>query len=325
MPDEVPEYINGEGIDKREERRQRDWFKLRKMTVNRLREGLSQAGVARLYGVSVGFVNKWWHRWRESRTWDSLRSRSTAPSNVRVKRHYHSDEVVVARLEHPEMGAQKIKAYTGVDLSHQTIHLVLVEEGLVSPGPKERRAWRSFSRKHSNSLWQMDLKELGEGGGSPFLLTLIDDHSRLVLASKMLASATTEAVVEVLRKAMRLFGRPRQILTDHGCQWHHNNGGVSEVDRMCSELGIKHILAGVRKPTTIGKVERWHRTLEDELLRFLGGDLQVLKHLLPGFIEWYNLGRPHWSLDLRTPMEVYLGDFMSTDEITDIASIHEVA
>jgi transposase InsO family protein len=325
MPDEVPEYIKDEVVDKREERRQRDWFKLRKMTVNRLREGLSQAGVARLYGVSVGFVCKWWHRWLDHRTWDCLRSRSTAPNNVRVKRFYHSDVVVAARLEHPEMGAQKIKAWTGVDLSHQTIHAVLVEEGLVSPGPRERRVWRSFSRKHSNSLWQMDIKELGEGGGPPYLLTLVDDHSRLVLASRMLANATTEAVVEVLRRAMRLFGRPRQILTDRGCQWHHNAGGVSEVDRMCSELGIRHILAGVRKPTTIGKIERWHRTLEDELLRFLGGDLQVLRHLLPGFIEWYNTGRPHWSLDLRTPMEVYLADFMNPEEITVAASIHEVA
>ena len=59
MPDEVPDYVKAEELDKREERRQRDWFKLRKLTVNRLREGFSQAGVARLYGVSAGFVNKW--------------------------------------------------------------------------------------------------------------------------------------------------------------------------------------------------------------------------------------------------------------------------
>jgi len=62
MPDEVPDYVKVEELDKREARRQRDWFKLRKLTVNRLREGLSQAGVARLYGVSAGFVNQWWHR-----------------------------------------------------------------------------------------------------------------------------------------------------------------------------------------------------------------------------------------------------------------------
>jgi len=259
MPDEVPDYVKVEELDKREARRQRDWFKLRKLTVNRLREGLSQAGVARLYGVSAGFVNKWWHRWKESKSWDAIRSRSTAPNNVRVKRYYHADEIVAARRAHPEMGAQKLKVFTGVELSHQTIHTVLVEEGLVTPGPRERRVWRSFSRKHSNSLWQMDFKELQRGG--PYLFSIIDDHSRMILASRMLERITVEAVLAVVRKAFRCFGRPRQILTDHGVQFYSPKGGESAFAAMCQALGIRHLLAGIRKPTTIGKIERWHRTL----------------------------------------------------------------
>jgi transposase InsO family protein len=317
---EVPGDVKDEGLDKRNER---DWFKVRKYVVNRVREGLSQARAARLAGVSEGFVSKWWNRWKRTKSWDAIRSRSTAPNNVRVKRYFHSDEIVSARLEHPEMGAQKLKAFTGVELSHQTIHTVLVEEGLVTPGPRERRVWRSFSRKHSNSLWQMDFKELQRGG--PWLLSIIDDHSRMILASRMLDRITVEAVLVVVRKAFRCFGRPRQILTDHGVQFYSPKGGESTFAAMCQALGIRHILAGIRKPTTIGKIERWHRTLEDELFRFIAGDLQLLKHLLPGFVEWYNTGRPHWSLDLRTPLEVYLADFMSSEEITKSANIHEVA
>ncbi|MCX6653182.1 MAG: integrase core domain-containing protein [Methanomassiliicoccales archaeon] len=84
-------------------------------------------------------------------------------------------------------------------------------------------------------------------------------------------------------------------------------------------------LAGVRKPTTIGKVERWHRTPEDEILQQLQGDPQLFRRLLPGFMEWYNCGRPHLSLDKRTPLEVFLVDFMNPEEITGLASIHEVA
>ena len=188
MLDEVPDYVNVELIDKNEERRQRDWYKVRKYVVNRIRKGLSQAKAARLAGVSEGFVSKWWNRWKRTKSWDSIRSRSTAPSNVRVKRYYHPDEIVAARRAHPEMGAQKLKAFLGSEPSHQTIHTVLVEEGLVEPGPKARRVWRSFFRKHSNSLWQMDFKELERGG--PYLLSVIDDYTRMILASRVLDSVT---------------------------------------------------------------------------------------------------------------------------------------
>ena len=69
--------------------------------MNRLRESLGQAGVVRLYGVSAGFVNKGWRRWKESKSWDSIQSRSTAPSNVRRKRHFDPEEIKAVRLERP--------------------------------------------------------------------------------------------------------------------------------------------------------------------------------------------------------------------------------
>ena len=81
-------------------------------------------------------------------------------------------------------------------------------------------------------------------------------------------------------------------MTDHGSQFFANKGGISQFDRVCKELGIQHILAGVRKPTTIGKIERWHRNVKYEL-QVSCKDIEEFRKRLPEYIEWYNAFRPH--------------------------------
>ncbi|HSV42571.1 MAG TPA: DDE-type integrase/transposase/recombinase [Methanomassiliicoccales archaeon] len=311
MFDEIPSHTNDEEIDKR---KVRDWFKVRKYVVNRIRNGASQANAARWAGVSLGFVNKWWNIWMDNKTWDALRSRSCAPRTVRIKRWQFTDDIVQIKNEHPELGVQKLHAMLNIDLSHQKVYEVLIEEGLITPGPKARRKWRAFSRKHSNSLWQCDVMELKDEGGL-YLLTFIDDHSRFVVASRLLSSVTVEAVVETLLRAVRSFGRPRQILTDHGTQFIHNKSGeMTKFGTTCAELGIKHIMAQIRKPTTCGKIERWHRSFREEYLAKHLDDLKSVGSTMPDWLEFYNTVRPHWALDLKTPMEVYLADFIIPED-----------
>lgn len=304
--------------------KERDWFKVRKYVVNHVRKGASQAEAARWAGVSAGFVSKWWNVWKKNKHWEALRTRSTRPRHIRVKRYQHVEEIIALRKEFPFLGAQKIKAMLGIDLSHQKVHEILVEQGLVDQGPRKRRVWRSFSRKHSNSLWQCDVMDLDDEK-KRFLVTLIDDHSRFVLASKVLESVTAGAVSSLLLTAVRMFGRPRQVLTDHGCQFHHaRSGGPTVFGTTCSSLGIKHIMAGVRKPTTCGKIERWHRSFQEELCSRLDWNVEKIENDLPEYLEWYNTERPHFALGLRAPMSVYWADFMSVEDIVVRTSVHEV-
>jgi transposase InsO family protein len=98
-----------------------------------------------------------------------------------------------------------------------------------------------------------------------------------------------------MERAIDSYGMPLQVLTDHGTQFYANwkGIGVSTFDLWCYEKGIHHILAGVRKPTTIGKVERWHRTLQEEFLRYV--DPTMLRERLREFIDWYNNRRIHFG------------------------------
>lgn len=318
---EMSETGRAEALNKR---KLRDWFKVRKYVVNHIRRGASQAAAARWAGVSAGFVSKWWNVWKREKRWEALRTRSTRPRHVRVKKYQFVDEIVSARKRFPFLGAQKIKALLNIELSHQKVHEVLVEEGLVDQGPKKRRVWRAFSRKHSNSLWQCDVMDLDDSK-TKFLVTIIDDHSRFVLASKVLGSVTAEAVSSLLTATVRMFGRPRQVLTDHGCQFvHSRSGGMTAFGRTCSSLGIKHIMAGVRRPTTCGKIERWHRSLQEELCSRLDWDVEKIEDKLPEYLEWYNTARPHFALGLEAPLAVYLGDLIRAEDVTVTTSVHEV-
>jgi len=52
------------------------------------------------------------------------------------------------------------------------------------------------------------------------------------------------------------------ILTDHGSQFYSVRRGESSFDAYCEAKGINHILGGIGKPTTLGKIERWFRTYD---------------------------------------------------------------
>ncbi|MEM3493910.1 MAG: helix-turn-helix domain-containing protein [Thermoplasmata archaeon] len=144
-----PKVVNGKVVY---EKNERNWFKIRKAVVQRLREGWSQASVCRVYGVSKGFVSKWWKIWQEYKCWAALRDSPPIPKSIRRKKYLYAASVIALRLAHPEMGPQKIKVYLGIELSHQSIYEILVEAGLIQPGPKARKRYRSFARWHSNSM-----------------------------------------------------------------------------------------------------------------------------------------------------------------------------
>ena len=106
-------------------------------------------------------------------------------------------------------------------------------------------------------------------------------------------------MIWLLDRAIHEYSKSREILTDHGSQFWSVRRGESSFDAYCKSKGIKHILGGIGKPTTLGKIERWFRTYDLEHARF---------QLHWKFVEYYNYERPHMALNYSTPAEVYFGD-----------------
>jgi len=217
----------------------------------------------------------------------------------------------VLRLrEKHDWGPCKIERYIrrfepdGVQpICHNLIYRILAEEEVNQPIDFIRKTWgkRRFERMHSNSLWQADFKLTED---DRWLITLLDDHSRFIPGARVERDVTTEFALKLFKKCGKKYGFPEQVLTDQGTQFYcadkdGKEHGESTFTQTLRELGVQHIVPSKRRPTTIGKVERFHRTYEEEYRRF---------KTLGTFLRYYNYERSHQALDYQFPAEVYFRD-----------------
>jgi len=251
--------------------------------------------------ISKRTVIRWWNVYQKQGL-DGLSIKSRRPKTI-----HKTDENIVNRIlelrEKEEYGPNKMEAILkkeNINIGHSTIYRILRNHELNNPIDKPRKTWGKtrFQREHSNSLWQTDFKLTGE---DKWMLTLIDDHSRFVVGCRIDENATTELAIKLLEKSIQDYGKPKQILSDRGTQFFYSEKegkkeGVSQFTQFCIDNEIQHIVASKRRPTTTGKVERWHRTYDDEHHKY---------RLLRWFVYYYNFKRPHQSLGYLTPSEVY--------------------
>ncbi len=144
------------------------------------------------------------------------------------------------------------------------------------------------------------------------VLTGIDDHSRFVVSAGIMPRATSRAVCAHFAEAMRRHGVPQEVLTDNG-KVFTGRFGIKDVevlfDRICRENGIEHLLTAPRRPTTTGKIERFHRNLRQEfLLGRVFADLVSAQAALDRWIDSYNTDRPHSALSMATPVSRFTAD-----------------
>jgi hypothetical protein len=103
-------------------------------------------------------------------------------------------------------------------------------------------------------------------------------------------------------------GHPHQLLTGNGKvftgRFHHPSVEVL-FDAICREHGIEHLLTRPRSSTTMGKIERFHRSLRAEFLSEQRPftHLKTTQQALDEWVAHYNSARPHQALDMATPVE----------------------
>ena len=161
-----------------------------------------------------------------------------------------------------------------------------------------------------NQLWQTDFTYLKViGWGWFYLSTVLDDYSRFILAWRLCAGMAASDVSATLQQALAVAGldratlmhRPR-LLSDNGPSYVS-----AELATWLKARAIPHTRGKPYHPMTQGKIERWHRSLKNEIL--------LENHYLPGqlesaigrIVEYYNHDRYHESLDNLTPADVYYG------------------
>ncbi len=180
----------------------------------------------------------------------------------------------------------------------------------MSPQPHKRpkSSYVRFQAELPNERWQMDVTHVRlKGGQDVEVLNIIDDHSRLCVASRCSAVFTSTKAVEVLMAAGRRWGYPEKVLSDNGAvftaAYRH---GVAAMEAALLSLGICFSHSRPYHPQTCGKVERFHQTLKKYIDRGdPPGTLSELQSLLDGFVTYYNKIRPHRAIGRRTPLRAF--------------------
>lgn len=220
-------------------------------------------------------------------------------------------EICHLRKTHPRWGARRIHAElsrAGIQApAVSSIHQALRRNHLVATQPPRRqKAFKRFQREISNDLWQIDATQVRlVTEKKVWVLDMIDDHSRYLLSALASPAPTVDAAWDCFEDAASRYGLPRQVLSDNGlCFTGRLHGVEVEFERNLKDLGVQLINAGPYHPQTLGKLERFHKTLKVWLSdEGPVEDLPHLQELLDGFRHHYNTQRPHQGIDNMTPIE----------------------
>ena len=268
-------------------------------------------------------VCRWWHRYLIEGDRIFREQKSRVPHTIYTTHPDIVDAVVENRKEN-EWGPHKISAdlkrCKRITVSHSVAYRILVPHGLIKPTKRRgvQRSYTRWQRKHPDSLWQIDLHDIKNGPNKgKVLISALDDCSRRIIVAHVQEGYAIADFLAILREVFTS-RKPRQILTDNGSQFvsvlNLRDNDRTEFQKLLLEHHIQHIRARVKHPQTLGKIERFHRTFEEESHRF---------HDIDDYLYFYNYRRPHQSLDQDIPAAVYEWNYLVESLMCAEATVEE--
>lgn len=276
-------------------------------------EGANRRELCRRFGISPQTAYKWLARYEQD---------GIAGLHDRSRRPHHSPgitsptveaAVIDLRRQHPAWGGRKLSRRLQdlglAEIAPSTVSAILHRHHLISPSPTHHQPWQRFEHETPNALWQADFK-----GAFPTLqekcwpLTVLDDHSRYNLVLEACSNIRTETVQAHLTTAFRRYGLPARMNFDNGSPWGSpaQPGQITTLGVWLVRLGIRLSYSAPYHPQTNGKEERFHRSLNAEVLNGRGFDhLAQVQQALDRWRQIYNHERPHEALQMNTPITRY--------------------
>jgi len=258
-----------------------------------------------------------YYRWR-ARELQGKQDSSTASTRIPWNRLSSPEEaaVLAAARESPEWSSRQLATWITdhlrLSVGESTVYRILKREGLVKPTEMKLLAGKEYQRKTSTShqMWATDASYFRVvGWGYYYMVTVMDDYSRSILAWKLQRDMTADSLIQVVQLAVDVTGMTDVPLEDRTRLLSDNGSGyVSRAFRdYLSLVGIRHILAAPYHPQTNGKLERYHQSIKHEVNQVpyeVPGDLEVA---ISGFVDYYNNRRYHKALGNVTPDDVLRG------------------
>lgn len=276
------------------------------------KEGWSVRQTARHVGVAPGTISKWCKRAPKdgSRVFE-IETRSSRPKSSPAA----LDAGVVARIlelrdtqrKNGPQAIHEILKREGIQVSFSSVYRTLKRNGRIA----ERSPWKKYHRSgerpdasEAGKLVQMDsihILKCRDAYDRIYIVTLIDVYSRWAYA-RSFARVNTHAALKTFKTAERLSPFCFScIQSDHGPEFQ------SYFTSMVEAKGIRHRHSRVRQPNDNAHIERFNRTLQEEMKP----EISKYKHNIPWlnrslneYLKYYNNERLHAGIKHKTPMEM---------------------
>jgi transposase InsO family protein len=305
-----------DGVKKRskgQEGRKRYGLELKLRCVKlRLEKELPLALLSKEVGASKDAIRRWvkaYQKRGEAGLRNGVvpaRNRRKLPGPVRKK-------IVEIKKHEPLFGVKRIsyllKRAFFLSASPETVRRTLKEESLLVPSRKKHRRNitrpRFFERSTPNQLWQSDIFTFRLGGRYAYLIGFIDDYSRYVVGLELYRSQTADQVLEVYRRAVGEYGVAKEVLTDRGRQYTTWRGST-RFERELKKDRVSHIKSQAHHPMTLGKIERFWKTIYEEfLVRAQFVSFEEARERVRQWAQYYNHRRPHQGIGGLCPADRY--------------------
>ena len=271
----------------------------------------SRFGGKRQALMALGIPKSSYYRWRRGQSHSGNRKR---PWNRITP--YEEDRILTVARESPELSSRQLAAWItdneSFAVSESTVYRILRREGLVKSQETQLTAAKEYHTKtiRPHQMWATDASYFRVvGWGYYYLVTVMDDYSRFILAWKLQKDMSANSLIDVVQEAVDATGMTdvpvenrTKLLSDNG------PGYVSRAFRDYLHLvGIGHILSAPFHPQTNGKVERYQRSLKREVNQLPYELPSQLDKAIADFVDYYNYRRYHKALGNVTPADVLYG------------------
>ena len=215
----------------------------------------------------------------------------------------------------PELSCRQLAAWVtdNQGFSESSVYRILGREGLVKRPEMRLAAGKEYHRKTTgpHQMWATDASYFRVvGWGYYYLVTVMDDYSRFILAHRLQQDMTADSFIEVVQDAVDTTSMDQVPVTDRTRLLSDNGPGyVSRAFRDYLHLvGIRHILAAPFHPQkTNGKLERYHQTIKQDVNQVPYEVPSDLEEAIAAFVGSYNHKRYHMALGNVTPADVLNG------------------
>ena len=281
------------------------------------------------YGARRSTLYAWWKIYKESGyKIESLNPGVQARKNINKRKTHPLILKEIKRLRFeviPNMGKDKIKIFLDEcckknnikTISISTIGRIIKDKKIyhqrqkishfgkikTNKRTKKLRKPREFKANDIGDLIEIDTIVRFDWGIKRYIITAVDVNTRFTFAHTY-RRHNSDSAKDFFKKLEKVFPyKIKRVQTDNGSEFHKH------FKEYLKKKGVTHYWNYKGQPTKNGHIEKYNRKIQEEFIdqnSTLLEDTQKFNVKLVDWLIWYNTKRPHWSLNLQSPVQYLL-------------------